>query len=207
MHVPGTSARVPWNGHEPGGGGQSTSVGIATQVARGGDEFGPRIGPIPGSDSMILACGWDRKVAQRSPPGLTTAGPSSPPLRSVGAATCPRARRHQRVPSPTAYLLGALAGCAVAFSRDTLAPQFDVELTNVSATGSCSADLGGLLGIDGTRPNLADLRVEISNQYTESPRPGRRPAVGPAGPVPDLPRPARRQRGRRELHGRGVVLA
>ena len=31
-------------------------------------------------------------------------------------------------PSPTAYLLGALAGCAVAFLRDTLAPQFGVEI-------------------------------------------------------------------------------
>ena len=72
-------------------------------------------------------------------------------------------------PSPTAYLLGALAGCAVAFIHDTLAPQFDVELTDVSATASCSADLGGLLGIDGTRPHLADLRVEISIS-TPSPR-------------------------------------
>src|SRR5688500_18773501 len=65
-------------------------------------------------------------------------------------------------PSPTAYLLGALAGCAVAFINDTLAPQFDVEITDVNATASCSADFGGLLGIDLTRPDLADLRVEIS---------------------------------------------
>lgn len=72
-------------------------------------------------------------------------------------------------PSPTAYLLGALAGCGVAFIHDTLAAQFDVELTDVSATASCSADLGGLLGIDGTLPNLADLRVEISIS-TPSPR-------------------------------------
>ena len=34
-------------------------------------------------------------------------------------------------PSPTAYLLGALAGCAVAFLRDTLAPQFGVEIDDV----------------------------------------------------------------------------
>ena len=32
-------------------------------------------------------------------------------------------------PSPTAYLLGALAGCGVAFIHDTLAPQFDVTST------------------------------------------------------------------------------
>ena len=31
-------------------------------------------------------------------------------------------------PSPTAYLLGALAGCGVAFLHDTLAPQFDVTI-------------------------------------------------------------------------------
>ena len=36
-------------------------------------------------------------------------------------------------PSPTAYLLGALAGCAVAFLHDTLAPQFDVEIADVTA--------------------------------------------------------------------------
>ena len=65
-------------------------------------------------------------------------------------------------PSPTAYLLGALAGCAVAFINDTLAPQFDVQVNDVSATASCSADLGGLLGLDGTRPDLSDLRVEIT---------------------------------------------
>ncbi len=65
-------------------------------------------------------------------------------------------------PSPTAYLLGALAGCAVAFINDTLAPQFDVEITDLSAAASCSADLGGLLGIAGTRPDLGDLGIEIS---------------------------------------------
>lgn len=64
-------------------------------------------------------------------------------------------------PSPTAYLLGALAGCGVAFIRDTLAPQFDVELTDLSATAGCSADLGGLLGVPGTRSELGDIRIEI----------------------------------------------
>lgn len=39
----------------------------------------------------------------------------------------------------------------------------------MAATASCSADLGGLLGIDGARPNLGDLRVEISIS-TPSPR-------------------------------------
>ena len=36
-------------------------------------------------------------------------------------------------PSPTAYLLSALAGCAVVFIRDTLAPQFGVQVDGVSA--------------------------------------------------------------------------
>src|SRR5689334_22377561 len=43
-------------------------------------------------------------------------------------------------PSPTAYLLGALAGCGVVFLRDTLAPLFEVELDDVRATASGSAD-------------------------------------------------------------------
>ncbi|MGH3863628.1 OsmC family protein [Actinokineospora sp.] len=65
-------------------------------------------------------------------------------------------------PSPTAYLLGALAACAVVFVRDTLAPEFDVEATDVNATAGCTADLGGLLGVAGTRSDLGELRVEIS---------------------------------------------
>ena len=64
-------------------------------------------------------------------------------------------------PSPTAYLLGALAGCAVAFLCDTLAPLFEVTLDDVQATASCRADLGGLLGIKGRSPALEDVRLEI----------------------------------------------
>ena len=43
-------------------------------------------------------------------------------------------------PSPTAYLLGALAGCGVAFLHDTLAPQFDVAIEDITAVARCSAD-------------------------------------------------------------------
>ena len=43
-------------------------------------------------------------------------------------------------PSPTAYLLGALAGCGVVFLRDTLAPQFDVTIDALEATARCRAD-------------------------------------------------------------------
>ena len=39
-------------------------------------------------------------------------------------------------PSPTAYLLGALAGCAVAFLNDTLAPQFEVAIDDVTAVAA-----------------------------------------------------------------------
>jgi uncharacterized OsmC-like protein len=64
-------------------------------------------------------------------------------------------------PSPTAYLLGALAGCAVAFLRDTLAPQFQVELDDVTAVAKASSDLRGLLAIDGAAPDLRDLSLDI----------------------------------------------
>lgn len=77
-------------------------------------------------------------------------------------------------PSPTAYLLGALAACAVVFIRDTLAPQFDVEITDVSATAGCTADLAGLLGLPGTLPDLRELRIDIS---ISSPSPADRVAA------------------------------
>lgn len=64
-------------------------------------------------------------------------------------------------PSPTAYLLGALAGCGVVFLRDTLAPEFGVTVTAVEASASCRADVAGLLGIDGTTPALEDIRLEV----------------------------------------------
>jgi uncharacterized OsmC-like protein len=64
-------------------------------------------------------------------------------------------------PSPTAYMLGALAGCAVAFLRDTLAPQFGVEIDDVTAVAGASSDLRGLLGIDGAAPSLTDLKLDI----------------------------------------------
>jgi uncharacterized OsmC-like protein len=64
-------------------------------------------------------------------------------------------------PSPTAYLLGALAGCAVALLHDTLAPRFDVQIDDVTAVAKCSTDQRGLLGIDGVAPDLGDLALEI----------------------------------------------
>jgi uncharacterized OsmC-like protein len=64
-------------------------------------------------------------------------------------------------PSPTAYMLGALAGCAVAFLHDTLAPQFEVEITDVAAVARCATDQRGLLALDGVAPDLTDLALEI----------------------------------------------
>src|SRR4051794_5734108 len=65
-------------------------------------------------------------------------------------------------PSPTAYLLGALAGCAVAFLRDTLAPEFDVDVDDVTAVAPCASDARGLLRMNGVAPDLGDLALEIT---------------------------------------------
>jgi len=64
-------------------------------------------------------------------------------------------------PSPTAYLLGALAGCAVAFLRDTLAPQFGVEIDDVTAVAGAVSDLRGLVAIEGAIPDLTNLTLDI----------------------------------------------
>jgi uncharacterized OsmC-like protein len=64
-------------------------------------------------------------------------------------------------PSPTAYLLGALAGCGVVFIRDTLAPQLGVRIDAISATARCSTDARGLLGMDGASPELAGLSLDV----------------------------------------------
>ncbi len=64
-------------------------------------------------------------------------------------------------PSPTAYLLGALAGCGAIFLRDTLAPQFEVTLTDVEATASCRADVAGLLGVEGADPALSAITLTL----------------------------------------------
>ena len=72
-------------------------------------------------------------------------------------------------PSPTAYLLGALAGCAIAFLNDTLAPQFGVRIDDVTAVARASTDLRGLLGIDGIAADLADLELEIAVTSPDGP--------------------------------------
>ena len=65
-------------------------------------------------------------------------------------------------PSPTALLLSALAGCAVVFVRDTLAPQLGIRVEAVEATARCETDARGLLGLEGAEPDLRGLRLEVS---------------------------------------------
>jgi uncharacterized OsmC-like protein len=72
-------------------------------------------------------------------------------------------------PSPTAYLLGALAGCAVAFLHDTLAPQFGVHVEDVTAVASCSTDLRGLFGMESTLPDLTDIALTIEVRSPDAP--------------------------------------
>lgn len=67
-----------------------------------------------------------------------------------------------KAPSPTALLLGALAGCAVVFVRDTLAPQLGMAITAVEATVRCETDARGLLGVDGAEPDLGNMTLEVS---------------------------------------------
>jgi uncharacterized OsmC-like protein len=66
-----------------------------------------------------------------------------------------------QAPSPTALLLGALAGCAVVFIRDTLAPQLGVQVESVEATARCESDARGLLGMGGAAPDLQNIELAI----------------------------------------------
>lgn len=67
-----------------------------------------------------------------------------------------------QAPSPTAYLLGALAACAVAFVNDMLAPEFAVVLDDVSAEARCSTDLAGLVGVEGVDPRLFSIAMDVT---------------------------------------------
>jgi uncharacterized OsmC-like protein len=63
--------------------------------------------------------------------------------------------------SPTELLLSALAGCAVVFIKDTLAPQLSVQVDAVRATATCSSDARGLIGMDGAAPGLQDISLAV----------------------------------------------
>ncbi|HSH83038.1 MAG TPA: OsmC family protein [Herpetosiphonaceae bacterium] len=69
-----------------------------------------------------------------------------------------------QAPSPTALLLSALAGCAVVFIRDTLAPQLGIRVDAVEATVQCEADARGLLGMAGAVPDLQNIRLDVQIQ-------------------------------------------
>ena len=73
-----------------------------------------------------------------------------------------------QAPSPTALLLSALAGCAVVFIRDTLAPQFGMRVDAVEATVQCEADARGLLGMAGAVPDLQNIRLDMQVQSPAS---------------------------------------
>jgi uncharacterized OsmC-like protein len=70
-------------------------------------------------------------------------------------------------PSPTALLLSALAGCAVVFIRDTLAPQLGVRLESLEATAECEADARGLLGMGTAVPDLQNIRLSVRVQSAD----------------------------------------
>jgi uncharacterized OsmC-like protein len=72
-------------------------------------------------------------------------------------------------PSPTAYLLGALAGCAVVFIRDTLAPQLGLQIDDVSAVARCVSDLRGLLALEDAAPDLDQIAIELRVVSPETP--------------------------------------
>ncbi len=67
-----------------------------------------------------------------------------------------------QAPSPTALLLSALAGCAVVFVQDTLGPQLGITITAVEATVRCKTDGRGLLGMDGAKPDLQNMTLDVS---------------------------------------------
>jgi uncharacterized OsmC-like protein len=67
-----------------------------------------------------------------------------------------------QAPSPTALMLSALAGCAVVFMANTLAPQLGVRIDSVEAVARCETDARGLLGLDGVRPDLRDVHLDVA---------------------------------------------
>jgi uncharacterized OsmC-like protein len=62
----------------------------------------------------------------------------------------------------TALLLSALAGCAVVFIRDTLAPQLGVTVDAIEATAQCETDARGLLGTDSIAPDVRNVSLYIA---------------------------------------------
>jgi uncharacterized OsmC-like protein len=61
----------------------------------------------------------------------------------------------------------ALAGCAVVFIRDTLAPQLGVTVDAIEATAQCETDARGLLGMDSVAPDVRNVGLTIAIQSPE----------------------------------------
>jgi uncharacterized OsmC-like protein len=57
-----------------------------------------------------------------------------------------------------------LAGCAVVFIRDTLAPQLGVTVDAIEATAQCETDARGLLGMDSVAPDVRNVGLTIAIQ-------------------------------------------
>jgi uncharacterized OsmC-like protein len=116
----------------------------------------------------------DEPGAARSAPAVTATLVNERARLSTGSFTWdadlpPALGGANLAPTPTAYLLGALAGCAVVFVRDTLAPQLGLIVDEVSAVARCTADARGLLGMDGAVPDLGDIAIDIHVVSPESP--------------------------------------
>lgn len=111
---------------------------------------------------------WDADPgAALGAPSVTATSNESQAVISAGPFTWradlpPAIGGESAAPSPTALLLGALAGCAVVFVRDTLAPQLGVAVDSVEATVRCESDARGLLGMGGAEPDLRNLSLEVS---------------------------------------------
>ena len=63
-------------------------------------------------------------------------------------------------PSPTALLLSALAGCAVVFIRDTLAPKLGVTVDAIEATAQCETGCARASGDERRRARCAQCRTD-----------------------------------------------
>lgn len=103
----------------------------------------------------------------RSTPTVTARSENGQALMQAGPFTwrtdlpAPLGGTNQ-APSPTALLLSALAGCAVVFVKDTLAPQLGLDVTTVEATVRCETDARGLLGMNGAAPDLGNVTLDVS---------------------------------------------
>jgi uncharacterized OsmC-like protein len=179
-------ARLRVSGHLSATGSGSRSVLAPVPSEQRGfyreEHIAPSEGPEKGAimSANAIKASTERFMAEpsaaRSAPAVTASLVDGRARLSAGsfnwdADLPPAVGGENSAPSPTAHLLGALAGCAVVFIHDTLAPQLGLQLDDVSAVARCTADARGLLGMDGAVPDLGDVEVEI---HVVSPEPADR---------------------------------